>query len=163
MLKQLGIQEIDVSVTYLQVPRNKAAHAWALRTAERWVEAQLLGAAAARVRAAAALLLVALVPSQHFRAGYARARPAAPAPPPHAPHAPHANHAKLPDTAHHTLHQVGYLTEGEEVEERDHHHHQPLLHKIKSTCEGHCLLLHVKPIVSRRRYNALPTEYFCWV
>nr|XP_049704813.1 ubiquitin carboxyl-terminal hydrolase puf isoform X8 [Helicoverpa armigera] len=92
----------------LQVPRNKAAHAWALRTAERWVEAQLLGAAAARVRAAAALLLVALVPSQHFRAGYARARPAAPAPPhhPHAPHAAHANHAKLPDTAHHTLHQV---------------------------------------------------------
>ncbi|CAH0594132.1 unnamed protein product [Chrysodeixis includens] len=92
----------------LQVPRNKAAHAWALRTMERWVEAQLLGAGAARVRAAAALLLVALVPSQHFRAGYARARPAAPAPPPHAhqPHATHASHAKLPDTAHHTLHQV---------------------------------------------------------
>ncbi|XP_061722090.1 ubiquitin carboxyl-terminal hydrolase puf [Cydia pomonella] len=80
----------------LQVPRNKAAHAWALRTAERWVEPQLLAAPAARVRAAAALLLVALVPSQHFRQGYARARP-----PPAAPH-----QAKLPDTAHHTLHQV---------------------------------------------------------
>ncbi|XP_075983253.1 ubiquitinyl hydrolase 1 puf [Anticarsia gemmatalis] len=97
----------------LQVPRNKAAHAWALRTAERWVEAQLLGAGAARVRAAAALLLVALVPSQHFRAGYARARPLpAPHPHAHAPHAPlapavaHAPSAKLPDTAHHTLHQV---------------------------------------------------------
>ncbi|XP_037301555.1 ubiquitin carboxyl-terminal hydrolase 34-like [Manduca sexta] len=81
----------------LQVPRNKAAHAWALRTAERWVESQLLAAGAARVRAAAALLLVALVPSQHFRAGYARARPH--------PASPH-HLAKLPDTAHHTLHQV---------------------------------------------------------
>lgn len=80
----------------LQVPRNKAAHAWALRTADRWVEQQLLAASAARVRAAAALLLVALVPSQHFRAGYARARPQP---------APH-HLAKLPDTAHHTLHQV---------------------------------------------------------
>ncbi|XP_049877741.1 ubiquitin carboxyl-terminal hydrolase puf [Pectinophora gossypiella] len=80
----------------LQVPRNKAAHAWALRTADRWVEQQLLAAGAARVRAAAALLLVALVPSQHFRAGYARARPQ---PQPH-------HLAKLPDTAHHTLHQV---------------------------------------------------------
>ncbi|CAB3248888.1 unnamed protein product [Arctia plantaginis] len=108
----------------LQVPRNKAAHAWALRTAERWVEAQLLGAGAARVRAAAALLLVALVPSQHFRAGYARARPPSTPHPPHAPHAAHPAHpahpthpahpanphlapgAKLPDTAHHTLHQV---------------------------------------------------------
>ncbi|XP_068619314.1 ubiquitin carboxyl-terminal hydrolase puf [Battus philenor] len=81
----------------LQVPRNKAAHAWALRTAERWVEAQLLAASAARVRAAAALLLVALVPSQHFRAGYARTRPQP---------APQHHLAKLPDTAHHTLHQV---------------------------------------------------------
>ncbi|XP_047514444.1 ubiquitin carboxyl-terminal hydrolase puf isoform X2 [Pieris napi] len=78
----------------MQVPRNKVAHAWALRTADRWVEPQLLAAGAARVRAAAALLLVALVPSQHFRAGYARSRPH--------PHHP----AKLPDTAHHTLHQV---------------------------------------------------------
>lgn len=75
-----------------QVPRNKAAHAWALRTADRWVEAQLLGAGAARVRAAAALLLVALVPSQHFRQGYARARP----PPAHPAHAAHA-HAKRDD------------------------------------------------------------------
>ncbi|XP_060805071.1 ubiquitin carboxyl-terminal hydrolase puf isoform X2 [Amyelois transitella] len=83
----------------LQVPRNKAAHAWALRTADRWVEPHLLAASAARVRAAAALLLVALVPSQHFRAGYARTRQ------PH--HSHHAHHlAKLPDTAHHTLHQV---------------------------------------------------------
>ncbi|CAK1552279.1 unnamed protein product [Leptosia nina] len=78
----------------MQVPRNKVAHAWALRTADRWVEQQLLAAGAARVRAAAALLLVALVPSQHFRAGYSRSRPH--------PHHP----AKLPDTAHHTLHQV---------------------------------------------------------
>lgn len=83
----------------LQVPRNKAAHAWALRTADRWVEQQLLAASAARVRAAAALLLVALVPSQHFRAGYARARP-----PPAPQHL-----AKLPDTAHHTLHQVSVI------------------------------------------------------
>lgn len=73
------------------MPRNKAAASWALRTADRWVEQQLLAANGARVRAAAALLLVALVPSQHFRAGYARARPL---------------HAKLPDQAHHTLHQV---------------------------------------------------------
>ncbi|XP_050671951.1 ubiquitin carboxyl-terminal hydrolase puf [Leptidea sinapis] len=78
----------------MQVPRNKAAHAWALRTADRWVEAQLLASGAGRVRAAAALLLVALVPSQHFRAGYGRARAHPPA------------HAKLPDTAHHSLHQV---------------------------------------------------------
>ncbi|XP_072930018.1 ubiquitin carboxyl-terminal hydrolase puf isoform X2 [Epargyreus clarus] len=78
----------------LQVPRNKAAHAWALHTADRWLEAQLLAAGAARVRAAAALLLVALVPSQHFRAGYARARP-----PPAHPH-------KMPEPAHLTLHQV---------------------------------------------------------
>ncbi|KAL4703265.1 hypothetical protein ACJJTC_009240 [Scirpophaga incertulas] len=100
----------------LQVPRNKAAHAWALRTADRWVEQQLLAAGAARVRAAAALLLVALVPSQHFRAGYARrpppaappAAPPAPAPaaPAAAPAAPAAP-AKLPDTAHHALHQFG--------------------------------------------------------
>ncbi|XP_047537193.1 ubiquitin carboxyl-terminal hydrolase puf isoform X2 [Vanessa atalanta] len=81
----------------MQVPRNKAAHAWALRTADRWLETQLLAAGAARVRAAAALLLVALVPSQHFRAGYARARPLP---------APALHLAKLPDTAHHTLHQV---------------------------------------------------------
>jgi hypothetical protein len=80
----------------MQVPRNKAAHAWALRTADRWVEQQLMASGVARVRAAAALLLVALVPSQHFRAGYTRARP-----PPALPHP-----AKLPDTAHHTLHQV---------------------------------------------------------
>ncbi|XP_028171395.1 ubiquitin carboxyl-terminal hydrolase puf [Ostrinia furnacalis] len=79
----------------LQVPRNKAAHAWALRTADRWVEQQLLAAGAARVRAGAALLLVALVPSQHFRAGYTRR------PPPASSHL-----AKLPDTAHHALHQV---------------------------------------------------------
>ncbi|XP_069360601.1 ubiquitin carboxyl-terminal hydrolase puf isoform X3 [Maniola hyperantus] len=80
----------------MQVPRNKAAHAWALRTADRWLEAQLLAAGPARVRAAAALLLVALVPSQNFRAGYARARPLP---------APALHLAKLPDTAHHTLHQ----------------------------------------------------------
>ncbi|KAG7298078.1 hypothetical protein JYU34_018848 [Plutella xylostella] len=79
----------------LQVPRNKAAHAWALRTADRWVETQLLAAGSARVRAAAALLLVALVPSQHFRQGFARTRPQ-----------PQPLSAKLPDTAHHTLHQV---------------------------------------------------------
>ncbi|KOB74143.1 Ubiquitin carboxyl-terminal hydrolase, partial [Operophtera brumata] len=60
--------------------------------AHLWDVADLLAAGAARVRAAAALLLVALVPSQHFRAGYSRQRP----------HHP----AKLPDTAHHTLHQV---------------------------------------------------------
>lgn len=98
----------------MQVPRNKAAHAWALRTADRWVEAQLLAAGAARVRAAAALLLVALVPSQHFRAGYARRPPSAPTPAPTPTPAPAATAsqplhlAKLPDTAHHTLHQVYY-------------------------------------------------------
>ncbi|VVC94832.1 unnamed protein product [Leptidea sinapis] len=77
----------------------QAAHAWALRTADRWVEAQLLASGAGRVRAAAALLLVALVPSQHFRAGYGRARAHS------AAHSP--AHAKLPDTAHHSLHQFG--------------------------------------------------------
>lgn len=118
-----------------QVPRNKAAHAWALRTAERWVEAQLLGAAAARVRAAAALLLVALVPSQHFRAGYARARPAAPAPPhhPHAPHAPHGNHAKLPDTAHHTLHQVLNILDLYEKRKLNHQVTEALVRVFKCT------------------------------
>lgn len=80
----------------LQVPRSKIAHSWALRTADRWVEAQLLAAGAARVRAAAALLLVALVPSQHFRQGYARARPNHTLP----------SHAKFGDDVSHALHQV---------------------------------------------------------
>lgn len=54
----------------LQAPRNKIAHAWILQTVESWVEPFLLAHNNARVRYAAAFLLISLVPSQSFRANY---------------------------------------------------------------------------------------------
>ena len=50
-----------------QVMRNKLAHAWTLQNMEVWVEAFLMSHNNPRVRNAAAFLLVALVPSNHFR------------------------------------------------------------------------------------------------
>lgn len=54
----------------VQAPRNKIAHAWILQSAETWVEQFLLAHNNTKVRNAAAYLLVALVPSQSFRANY---------------------------------------------------------------------------------------------
>lgn len=73
----------------VQAPRNKIAHAWILQSAESWVEQFLLAHNNAKVRngkhwsilswiiilhgilfAAAAYLLVSLVPSQSFRTNY---------------------------------------------------------------------------------------------
>ncbi|XP_035782430.1 ubiquitin carboxyl-terminal hydrolase puf-like isoform X2 [Anopheles albimanus] len=51
----------------VQAPRNKIAHTWILQSAESWVETFLLAHSNARVRNAAAFLLVSLVPSQNFR------------------------------------------------------------------------------------------------
>ncbi|ELU04220.1 hypothetical protein CAPTEDRAFT_219867 [Capitella teleta] len=50
-----------------QVTRNKVAHTWTLQNLEVWVETFLLAHSNIRVRNAAAYLLVALVPSNHFR------------------------------------------------------------------------------------------------
>ncbi|KFB41316.1 hypothetical protein ZHAS_00008912 [Anopheles sinensis] len=54
----------------VQAPRNKIAHNWILQSAESWVETFLLAHTNARVRNAAAYLLVSLVPSQSFRNNY---------------------------------------------------------------------------------------------
>uniref|UniRef100_A0AAG5CQR3 ubiquitinyl hydrolase 1 n=1 Tax=Anopheles atroparvus TaxID=41427 RepID=A0AAG5CQR3_ANOAO len=54
----------------VQAPRNKIAHNWILQSAESWVETFLLAHSNARVRNAAAYLLVSLVPSQSFRNNY---------------------------------------------------------------------------------------------
>ncbi|XP_058454824.1 ubiquitin carboxyl-terminal hydrolase puf [Malaya genurostris] len=54
----------------VQAPRNKIAHTWILQSAERWVETFLLAHNNARVRNAAAYLLVSLVPSQNFRTNF---------------------------------------------------------------------------------------------
>ncbi|XP_052863668.1 ubiquitin carboxyl-terminal hydrolase puf [Anopheles cruzii] len=54
----------------VQAPRNKIAHTWILQSAESWVETFLLAHGNARVRNAAAYLLVSLVPSQSFRNNY---------------------------------------------------------------------------------------------
>ncbi|XP_055619621.1 ubiquitin carboxyl-terminal hydrolase puf [Toxorhynchites rutilus septentrionalis] len=54
----------------VQAPRNKIAHTWILQSAENWVETFLLAHNNARVRNAAAYLLVSLVPSQNFRTNY---------------------------------------------------------------------------------------------
>lgn len=54
----------------VQAPRNKIAHTWILQSAESWVEQFLLAHNNAKVRNAAAYLLVSLVPSQSFRANY---------------------------------------------------------------------------------------------
>ncbi|XP_034127627.1 ubiquitin carboxyl-terminal hydrolase puf isoform X1 [Drosophila guanche] len=54
----------------LQATKNKIAHAWILQSAEQWLEQFLLAHDNTRVRNAAAFLLVALVPSQPFRANF---------------------------------------------------------------------------------------------
>ncbi|XP_030376197.1 ubiquitin carboxyl-terminal hydrolase puf [Scaptodrosophila lebanonensis] len=54
----------------LQATKNKIAHSWILQSAESWVEQFLLAHDNTRVRNAAACLLVALVPSQPFRANF---------------------------------------------------------------------------------------------
>nr|NP_001262922.1 puffyeye, isoform G [Drosophila melanogaster]AGB96302.1 puffyeye, isoform G [Drosophila melanogaster] len=54
----------------LQATKNKIAHAWILQSAEKWLEQFLLAHDNTRVRNAAAFLLVALVPSQPFRANF---------------------------------------------------------------------------------------------
>lgn len=53
-----------------QVPRNKMAHHWTLTNLELWVEPFLLAHQNVRVRNATAFLLVALVPSNHFRQAF---------------------------------------------------------------------------------------------
>ncbi|XP_053672069.1 ubiquitin carboxyl-terminal hydrolase puf [Anopheles nili] len=54
----------------VQAPRNKIVHSWILQSADSWVERFLLAHGNARVRNAAAYLLVSLVPSQSFRNNY---------------------------------------------------------------------------------------------
>ena len=54
----------------VQAPRNKIVHNWILQSADSWVERFLLAHGNARVRNAAAYLLVSLVPSQSFRNNY---------------------------------------------------------------------------------------------
>ncbi|XP_020817577.1 ubiquitin carboxyl-terminal hydrolase 34 [Drosophila serrata] len=54
----------------LQATKNKIAHTWILQSAEQWLEQFLLAHDNTRVRNAAAFLLVALVPSQPFRANF---------------------------------------------------------------------------------------------
>ncbi|XP_071450552.1 ubiquitin carboxyl-terminal hydrolase 34 [Hetaerina americana] len=54
----------------VQAPRNKLVHAWVLQSLDTWVEHFLISHANQRVRAAAAYLLVSLVPSVNFRQGF---------------------------------------------------------------------------------------------
>ena len=58
--------------------RNKLAHAWTLQNMHMWVETFLITHNNSRVRQAAAMLLVALVPSNHFRqvSAHSNSRPA---------------------------------------------------------------------------------------
>ncbi|XP_064464002.1 ubiquitin carboxyl-terminal hydrolase 34-like isoform X1 [Ornithodoros turicata] len=58
----------------LQVPRNKVAHSWVLQSMDAWVEKYLIAHALQRVRNVAALLLVSLVPSSHFRQAFRSGR-----------------------------------------------------------------------------------------
>lgn len=58
----------------LQVPRNKVAHSWVLQSMDAWVEKFLIAHALQRVRNVAALLLVSLVPSSHFRQAFRSGR-----------------------------------------------------------------------------------------
>uniref|UniRef100_T1IPZ0 ubiquitinyl hydrolase 1 n=1 Tax=Strigamia maritima TaxID=126957 RepID=T1IPZ0_STRMM len=58
----------------MQVPRNKVAHSWVLANMESWVEHFLIAHVNQRVRHAAAVLLVNLVPSNSFRQAYRTAR-----------------------------------------------------------------------------------------
>ena len=52
--------------------RNKIAHAWSLEHMRAWVEPYLIAHGNTRVRQAAALLRIALVPSSYFRQVRAR-------------------------------------------------------------------------------------------
>ncbi|KAL4111819.1 hypothetical protein QTP88_015704 [Uroleucon formosanum] len=58
----------------LQVPRNKQVSAWVLNGMDTWVERFLLAHGNARVRSAASMLLVSLVPNTQFRQAYRSAR-----------------------------------------------------------------------------------------
>ena len=57
-----------------QVTRNKLAHTWVLQNMEMWVEMYLMAHHNIRVRNAAAMLLVALVPNNNFRQAYRTSR-----------------------------------------------------------------------------------------
>ncbi len=57
-----------------QVTRNKLAHTWVLQNMEMWVEMYLMAHHNIRVRNAAAMLLVALVPNPNFRQGFRTSR-----------------------------------------------------------------------------------------
>ncbi|XP_048585971.1 ubiquitin carboxyl-terminal hydrolase 34 isoform X2 [Nematostella vectensis] len=52
------------------VPKNSMAHQWVLDNMEQWVEKYLIADNSPRIRNASAYLLVALVPSNHFRQGF---------------------------------------------------------------------------------------------
>lgn len=54
----------------LQVTRSKLVHQWVLQSVDTWLEPFLLAHNNQRVRAAAAFLLVALVPSPHFKQSF---------------------------------------------------------------------------------------------
>ncbi|XP_076312719.1 ubiquitinyl hydrolase 1 puf isoform X2 [Tachypleus tridentatus] len=58
----------------MQVPRNKVAHSWVLQNMDSWVERFLMAHNLQRVRNVAALLLVSLVPSNHFRQAFRSTR-----------------------------------------------------------------------------------------
>ncbi|CAB3381441.1 Hypothetical predicted protein [Cloeon dipterum] len=58
----------------VQVPRNKLAASWVLDSLDKWVEPYLLAHNNQRVRAAAANLLVALVPNSNFKSQYRHPR-----------------------------------------------------------------------------------------
>ncbi|GAB6022101.1 hypothetical protein CHUAL_006244 [Chamberlinius hualienensis] len=57
-----------------QVPRNKLVHSWVLQNMESWVEPFLIAHGLQRVRNAAAMLLVSLIPSSHFKNSFRTAR-----------------------------------------------------------------------------------------
>ena len=57
-----------------QVTRNKLAHTWVLQNMDMWVETYLMAHHNIRVRNAAAMLLVALVPNNNFRQAYRATR-----------------------------------------------------------------------------------------
>ncbi|ALC45917.1 CG5794 [Drosophila busckii] len=54
----------------VQATKNKIAHTWILQSADQWLEQFMIAHDNTRVRNAAASLLVALVPSQAFRANF---------------------------------------------------------------------------------------------
>lgn len=57
-----------------QVPRNKIAHSLVLQSIDSWVEYFLLSHNNQRVRNSAAVLLISLVPNNHFRQSYKSSR-----------------------------------------------------------------------------------------